>query len=431
MEIGSLVDHKYKILDILGRGGTSCVYLAENIHIKKQWAIKEVYKHTSMGSLENGNKLIAETKILTKLSHPGLPNIVDVMETETAYLVVMEYIEGISLEKELEDHGPQSEENVVKWGKQLCDVLQYLHSQNPPIIYRDMKPSNIMLKPNGDVVLIDFGIAREYNAEHVRDTTYLGTHGYAAPEQYDGNAQSDARTDIYGLGMTLYRLLSGQDPCVPPYGIQPIKEFNKNASRHIERVIHKCTELKQDNRYQTANELKLELDKKPSKESWIIPTICAGILGVLVLVLVCVGLANKSNTDKQEKKKEDVAQEETSEENDSAMEESVEEKLPDTDLSNPSSSGNQQETATPKPRPDVSISQPDTTSKGQIDSKNEAQSSGGIENDPGAGAEPGTGGNSDDGGETPSAPTNPSSPGTESDSGADTGDSSSGWSPYF
>lgn len=256
LQIGTLVDGRYKIIKLLGRGGTSCVFLAENIRIKNYWAIKEVYKGGVGGVSAKGGKLIAESRILTKLRHPGLPTIVDVIETYQSYLIVMEYIEGISLDKLLQQRGAQQEHMVREWGMQLCDVLQYLHSQNPPIIYRDMKPANIMLKPDGKVVLVDFGMAREFKYRNSHDTDALGTHGYAAPEQYGDKCQTDARTDVYGLGVTLYQLLTGQDPCVPPYGIQPIYKYNSSASQNMEQIICKCMELKMEMRYQTVDELK-------------------------------------------------------------------------------------------------------------------------------------------------------------------------------
>ena len=170
LQVGMLVDNRYKILRVLGRGGSSCVFLAENIRIHNYWAIKEVYKTGRTSPGNPSNALLAESSILTKLRHPGLPTIVDVIETPQAYLIVMEYIEGVSLDKLLQQKGAQPEQVVLQWAKQLCDVLQYLHARTPAIIYRDMKPANIMLKPNGSVTLIDFGVAREYKPNHARDT---------------------------------------------------------------------------------------------------------------------------------------------------------------------------------------------------------------------------------------------------------------------
>ncbi len=255
LSIGMIIENRYKIIREIGRGGTSCVYLAENIRLHNYWAVKEVYKNSVVGSAMSSNKLIAESSILTKLRHLGLPTIVDVIDTPTSYLVIMEYIEGVSLEKVLQ-HGAQTESNVIKWGCQLCDVLEYLHSQNPPIIYRDMKPANVMLRPDGNVVLVDFGMAREFKQSSIHDTTNLGTHGYAAPEQYGGNRQTDARTDIYSLGVTLYHLVTNHDPCLPPYGVGSIRNHNPSLSAGLDNIIRKCTSLRPEDRFQSAYELK-------------------------------------------------------------------------------------------------------------------------------------------------------------------------------
>jgi len=267
LQTGMLLDNRYKILGVLGRGGTSCVYLAENIRIRKTWAIKEVYKQGMDQAVTVQNGLITETAILTKLRHPCLPIIVDVIDTPRSYYVIMEYIEGKPLNKVLAQGGAQPEAVVLKWARQLCGVLHYLHEQKPPIIYRDMKPANIMLKPDGGITLIDFGTAREFKHTRDRDTVHLGTHGYAAPEQYSSTVQSDARTDIYCLGVTLYHLVTGHDPSLPPYGLRPIRQINASLSVKLERIIQKCTQLNPADRYQSTDELMRDLeDPQPARE---------------------------------------------------------------------------------------------------------------------------------------------------------------------
>ncbi|MCL1792339.1 MAG: serine/threonine protein kinase [Oscillospiraceae bacterium] len=267
LQTGTLFDNKYKILSVLGKGGTSCVYLAENTRIKKTWAIKEVYKNGVDQVVRVKNGLIAETAILTKLRHPYLPAIIDVVDTPNSYYVVMEYIEGKPLDKVLEQNGAQTEANVIKWARQLCEVLHYLHTQQPAIIYRDMKPANIMLKPDGNVTLIDFGTAREYKSAGMRDTVHLGTRGYAAPEQYAAQEQSDARTDIYCLGVTLYHLITGHDPCLPPYGLRSARQINPSISSKLEQIIRKCTQLNPADRYQAISDLMRDLDNpQPIRE---------------------------------------------------------------------------------------------------------------------------------------------------------------------
>lgn len=260
LQIGSVVDGKYKILNKVGQGGMSVVYLAMNEKANKQWAVKEVRKDGVLNFDAVKQGLVAETEILKKLSHPNLPSIVDVIDTDDAFIIIMDYIQGNALNTALDEFGAQPQENVIEWAKQLCDVLGYLHSQKPPIIYRDMKPANIMLKPDGNVTLIDFGTAREYKEKNLADTTCLGTVGYAAPEQFGGMGQTDARTDIYCLGATLYHLVTGMNPCEPPYEIRPIREINPSLSGGLERIILKCTQRDPDDRYQSAAELMYALE---------------------------------------------------------------------------------------------------------------------------------------------------------------------------
>ena len=259
LEIGSLVDGKYKILRVVGKGGMSVVYQAVNERANKIWAIKEVRKDGVQNFEVVKQNLIVETDLLKRFNHPNLPSIIDVIDGDGSFLIVMDYIEGNSLSKALES-GAQSQEDVIEWSKQLCDVLGYLHSRKPPIIYRDMKPSNVMLKPDGNVSLIDFGTAREFKSSSVEDTTCLGTQGYAAPEQYGGHGQTDARTDIYCLGATMYHLVTGHNPSTPPYEMYPIRQWNPNLSSGLEEIILKCTQRNPDDRYQSCAELLYALD---------------------------------------------------------------------------------------------------------------------------------------------------------------------------
>lgn len=260
--IGTIVDGKYEILKIIGKGGMSIVYLAMDIRLNKQWAIKEIRKNDNDQKTNVVIKgLLTEANLMKRLDHPSLPRIVDIIDTGYTLYIVMDYIEGESLDKILKAHGAQPQERVIDWAKQLCATLGYLHSQTPPIIYRDMKPSNIMLKPEGNTLkLFDFGIAKEYKEDKKGDTTLLGTRGYAAPEQFDRDRQSDARTDIYCLGATLYHLVTGHSPTEPPYEILPIRTWNPNLSGGLERIIMKCTRVNPDERYQNCEELMYALE---------------------------------------------------------------------------------------------------------------------------------------------------------------------------
>lgn len=294
LEIGSLLDNKYKILSEVGHGGMSVVYLAINERANKTWAVKEIRKNgvVDFESVKQG--LVVETDMLKRLNHEYLPSIVDVIDTSDSFIIVMDYIEGSSLQHLLNTAGAQQESKVIRWAKQLCDVLGYLHRQNPSIIYRDMKPANVMLKPNGDITLIDFGTAREFkDRAMVEDTTCLGTRGYAAPEQFGGRGQTDARTDIYCLGATMYHLLTGHSPAEPPYEIKPLSYWiPQYAGSGLEKLILKCTQQDPNERYQNCAELMYELEhyreedeamrrKRKSKLSLFIVAAVVGIVGII------------------------------------------------------------------------------------------------------------------------------------------------------
>ena len=256
LEIGSLLDGKYKILSEIGHGGMSVVYMALNEKANKAWAVKEIRKDGKLDFNIVRQGLVAEIDTLKKLKHPNIPSIIDVIEHEESIIIVMDYIEGNSLDKALKEHGAQPQEDVVKWAMQLCSALSHLHSCDPPIIYRDMKPANIMLKPDGNIMLIDFGTAKTYEMDF-GVTTGIGTMGYAAPEQYIGNrlGRTDARTDIYCLGITLYHLLTGIDPCKYVISNRSICSVNPALSPGLDEIIIKCTEPHPEDRYQCCAEL--------------------------------------------------------------------------------------------------------------------------------------------------------------------------------
>ena len=312
LEIGTLVDGKYRILRVVGKGGMSVVYQAVNEKANKIWAVKEVRKDGTQNFEVVKQNLIAETDMLKRFNHPNLPSIIDVIDTEDSFLIVMDYIEGNSLSKALETSGAQSQEDVIEWSKQLCDVLGYLHSRKPPIIYRDMKPANVMLKPDGNISLIDFGTAREFKSTSVEDTTCLGTQGYAAPEQYGGHGQTDARTDIYCLGATMYHLVTGHNPSMPPYEMYPIRQWNPMLSSGLEEIITKCTQRNPNDRYQSCAELMYALEhfedldienKKVQSFKW--KTFLTTVIIFVVLLASAIGLkigatlATKSDYDKK------------------------------------------------------------------------------------------------------------------------------------
>ena len=259
LEIGSYVDGKYKILNEINRGGMSVVYMAVNEKVNKTWAVKAARRDGIHDQNTAIQSLVADRQTLIGMNHPHLPSIVDVYENDTSMMIVMDYIEGNPLSKTLEEYGAQPQERVLHWARQLCGVLGYLHEKN--IIYRDMKPSNIMLKPDGDIMLIDFGAAREFKEKSLSDTQCLGTIGYAAPEQFGGCGQTDARTDIFCLGATLHHLITGIDPCKESsFAKVPIRQVNPSLSGGLEHIIETCLKDDKNERYQSCADLMYALE---------------------------------------------------------------------------------------------------------------------------------------------------------------------------
>ena len=307
-EIGTVIDGKYEVLREIGRGGMSVVYLAMDTHLNKQWAVKEIRKK---GSGKNDeivvNSLLAEANMMKRLDHPALPRIVDIIDNGVTIYVVMDYIEGESLDKILLEYGAQPEDKVINWAMQIADALSYLHGQKPPIIYRDMKPANVMLKPEGNIKIIDFGIAREYKEQNLADTTVLGTKGYAPPEQYSG--QTDPRSDIFALGMTMHHLLTGVDPRNgEPYA--PVRQWNPELSEGIEIIIDRCVQPASENRYQSCADLIYDLEHpelitkgfKRKQKQRLASFLVAAILSVVMLIsgVVCNFVATQVNNNTYE-----------------------------------------------------------------------------------------------------------------------------------
>ncbi|WP_353654065.1 protein kinase [Bacillus sp. ISL-55] len=260
IQIGTIIDDRYEILKEIGRGGMSVVYLAMDNRLNKSLVVKDIRKRSNSNNELLINSLVVEANMLKKLDHGSLPKIYDIIESEGDIYVVMDYIEGESLKERLKRDGKIPAKEVIEWAKQLSDVLGYLHTRKPyPIIYRDMKPDNVMLTPEGKIKLIDFGIAREFKTENLSDTTNLGTKGYAAPEQISGR-QTDAKTDIYSLGITLYHLVTGKSLSEPPFEIRPIREWDPSLPEGLEHIIKKCTQAEPANRYQNCEELSYDLE---------------------------------------------------------------------------------------------------------------------------------------------------------------------------
>ncbi len=256
--IGLVLRDRYEFVAELGHGGMSTVYLAKDLNLDSYWAVKQV-KNNSSVEFEAFKK---EVELLSTLSHPDIPRIVDRIEIGDDYYVVMDFIDGTSLSKLVLATGPQPERLVVEWGKGLCDVLEYLHTvRDNPIIYRDLKPDNIMLTQSGRIKLIDFGIAKEIRHGEKLQGENIGTKGYAAPEQYKGASNLlDERTDIYSFGATLFYLATGAVPQKPPKGVPPLRSVAPGCSEGLEYIVAKCTADAPEDRYQSIAEVRADFD---------------------------------------------------------------------------------------------------------------------------------------------------------------------------
>lgn len=261
----SMLKNRYVILQKIAQGGMSAIYRA----IDKQrpgvtWAIKEM-SETAISPGERTETVEAfhrEAVMLQTLEHPNLVEVVDVFHDpdKGRWYMVMEFLEGKTLLQIMDETpGTLPERRVLSWAAQICDVLEFLHTRNPPIIYRDMKPSNVMeLTKNGVCKVIDFGIARFWKPGRTKDTLILGTPGYAPPEQY-GKGQTQPSSDVYALGATLHHLLTGRDPESKPFKFPAVRQLNPRVSSRMETVIAKATAIKPADRYQSIAEMKAAL----------------------------------------------------------------------------------------------------------------------------------------------------------------------------
>ncbi len=247
----TLLHKRYMLMGTIGQGGMGAVYKARDLKRQTICAVKEM--SLSMVPPEERQQAIQnfkdEAKMLWGLNHPNLPSFTGFFTEGQRYFMVMEYVDGSTLEDLLERNGgPFPERRVLGWARQLCDVLEYLHNQNPPIIFRDMKPGNIMLMRTGRIKLIDFGIARFFRPTSAQDTQLLGTPGFAPPEQY-GKAQTDERADIYSLAMTLFQLLTNT-LSETGFGLKDVRSINPRISTGVARALEKATALEPSERYQ-------------------------------------------------------------------------------------------------------------------------------------------------------------------------------------
>lgn len=298
---GQIIDGKYRVLKKIAEGGMSTVYLVRHQMLGEYRAIKEICRKDCVFYESYRQNLLREIHILKSLDHPNLPKIMDVIVAKESLFIVMEYIQGSTLKELLKKNGPFEAKQVIEWGKQICAVLQYLHTRTPPIIYRDLKPSNLMLKADGRIIFIDFGTAKEYRARgNHTEVLSFGTLGYAAPEQYERNGKTDERTDIFCFGVTMYCLMTGKKPASMVSDLYWIKEEEFRGFLSMKRILSKCTRKNPWDRYQSCVELQKaleycekEINQRENKEK---RKVAVGIFiggAVLTGMLLCGGIYGK------------------------------------------------------------------------------------------------------------------------------------------
>ncbi len=284
LEPDAMLQNRYRIVRALGGGGMGQVYLAHDTRLAdKPCAIKELTPDphaTPEEQEQTADQFHREAAILAHLNHPNLPNVYDYFEEAVSddgpecFYLVMDYVDGEDLTKRLEQSpGGLDQETVVEWAIQLCDVLEYLHGQTPPVIFRDMKPSNVMVTFDGTVKLIDFGVARLFDPGKRTDTLKMGTAGYAPPEQYAGQGQTTARSDIYALGATLHELLTGDDPTAHPFVFLPPRTLNPGVSPSLSEIVMRAVNLDPGDRFPSVRAMKEALEKTTRPRRFRLPTI--------------------------------------------------------------------------------------------------------------------------------------------------------------
>ncbi len=264
-----LLKQRYRILEQVGNGGFSVVYKAEDTQDKdRKVAIKAIALHglNSQEIIEATEAFNREMLLLSELKHRNLPCIRHHFSDTNCWYLVMDFIEGTTLEKHLEQIDRMKQmpggrlplEEVLDIGILLCDVLTYLHGRQPPVIFRDLKPANVMLTVDGHLALIDFGIARRFKPGQQKDTMVFGSPGYAAPEQY-GKTQTTPRADIYSLGVLLHQLLTGNDPSQDPFHFAPLATKGEDALLRLNAIITRMVEMDEKDRPQSITLVEQEL----------------------------------------------------------------------------------------------------------------------------------------------------------------------------
>ncbi|HWE61809.1 MAG TPA: protein kinase [Chloroflexota bacterium] len=262
----TLLGGRYLVDCVLGRGGMSTVYRAHDTRLSNRVvAVKEMVDQFASPEerAEAERDFQREADLLAALHHVAIPAVFDRFSQNSRHYLVMECIEGENLEAALAQRTePYSEEQARAWALELCALLRYLHEQRPPVIFRDLKPGNILVDPAGRLRLIDFGIARFFRPSQATDTTALGTSGYASPEHYTG--QTDARSDLYSLGATLHHLLTLRDPSKqPPFQFPAMRSINLAVSPELEEIVNRLLSSDRMARFASAAEVEAALRARP------------------------------------------------------------------------------------------------------------------------------------------------------------------------
>jgi serine/threonine protein kinase len=278
---GRLLDHRYQIVAVLGQGGMGRVFRAFHVHLDAPVALKELAVPDEATPEQNERamrRFCREARLLTRLRHPNIPRVLDYFTEDSACYLVMDYVEGPTLARRLgraelpPDERALPLDDALEYASQLCSVLTYLHSQEPAVVFGDLKPSNVILTPDSRAVMVDFGIARHSASaddtppwqwglgglgpdDPTSDTQPLGTPGYAAPEQYEHGQHADPRSDIFALGVLLYEMVTGNVPPPFPFGFRSIRECAPHVPPALEAVIERALCFHPDERFQSAGEM--------------------------------------------------------------------------------------------------------------------------------------------------------------------------------
>lgn len=251
LAVGQVLHDRYTVQEMLAQGGMSTIYRVTDRNLPGQWAVKQMAplqaRPEDLASIRA--QFRQEAEILTRLRHPGIPRVIDFFSEDSVDYLVEELVPGDTLEHRIDTVRVFTEYESTRVALALLDILEYLHANK--IVYRDMKPGNVMVGPDGRVVLVDFGIARLFTPGKSADTVIVGTPGFASPEHY-GRGQTDERSDIYSLGATLHQMLTGHDPADSPFSFESPAKAMPGLSAGISDLVMKALDLKPDRRFQSA-----------------------------------------------------------------------------------------------------------------------------------------------------------------------------------